>query len=252
MSTVKHPLEPLTADEVRLAVGLLKDAGKVTPTTRFVSVSLKEPPRVLVHGTHGKPSARRLPSCSTTAPTPATRRRLSLTDRKLLSWKHVPGVQPTMTIGRADRVRAGGAGQPRIQGRPQEALRHRRYAAGHGRYLECRQLRHGGRPHAGAWPGRCASSAPTRPTTATPGRSRGCGPVVDLNTMKVIRVEEYGHWPLPPQAGNYAADRVDAVPHRHQAAGDHPAGRPELRGGRPPGALAEVELRHRLQRPRRA
>ena len=28
----------------------------------------------------------------------------------------------------------------------------------------------------------------------------GLRPVVDLNTMKVIRVEEYGHWPLPPQA----------------------------------------------------
>ena len=36
----------------------------------------------------------------------------------------------------------------------------------------------------------------------------GLRPVVDLNEMKVIRVEEYGHWPLPPQPGNYAADRV--------------------------------------------
>jgi primary-amine oxidase len=36
----------------------------------------------------------------------------------------------------------------------------------------------------------------------------GIRPVVDLNLMQVIRVEEYGHWPLPPQAGNYAADRM--------------------------------------------
>src|SRR5256885_4667707 len=36
----------------------------------------------------------------------------------------------------------------------------------------------------------------------------GLRPVVDLNQMQVIRVEEYGHWPLPPQQGNYAADRV--------------------------------------------
>ena len=36
----------------------------------------------------------------------------------------------------------------------------------------------------------------------------GMRPVVDLNTMQVIRVEEYGRWPLPPQSGNYAADRV--------------------------------------------
>ncbi|MGA9672997.1 MAG: hypothetical protein WBQ94_27605, partial [Terracidiphilus sp.] len=26
--------------------------------------------------------------------------------------------------------------------------------------------------------------------------------------MRVIRVEEYGQWPLPPLPGNYAADRV--------------------------------------------
>jgi len=36
----------------------------------------------------------------------------------------------------------------------------------------------------------------------------GIRPVVDLNLMKVIRVEEYGHWPLPPNAGNYSAERV--------------------------------------------
>src|SRR5262245_52907780 len=40
---VRHPLEPLSADEVQQAVDLLKAAGKVTPTMRFVSVSLKEP-----------------------------------------------------------------------------------------------------------------------------------------------------------------------------------------------------------------
>jgi primary-amine oxidase len=35
-------------------------------------------------------------------------------------------------------------------------------------------------------------------------------PVVDLNTMKVIRVEEYSpaHYPLPPEQGNYAASRI--------------------------------------------
>ena len=36
----------------------------------------------------------------------------------------------------------------------------------------------------------------------------GLRPVVDLNTMQVLRVEEYGAWPLPPIECNYAADRV--------------------------------------------
>jgi primary-amine oxidase len=43
-----HPLEPLTAAEVQLAVTILKDAGMVTPTTRFISVSLKEPSKDVV------------------------------------------------------------------------------------------------------------------------------------------------------------------------------------------------------------
>jgi primary-amine oxidase len=36
----------------------------------------------------------------------------------------------------------------------------------------------------------------------------GIRPVVDLNLMQVIRIEEYGVWPLPPQPGNYSAARV--------------------------------------------
>jgi primary-amine oxidase len=36
----------------------------------------------------------------------------------------------------------------------------------------------------------------------------GIRPVVDLNTMQVVRVEEYGVWAVPPQAGNYAASRL--------------------------------------------
>src|SRR5437868_15318146 len=47
-AAIQHPLEPLTADEVQLAVSLLRENGKVTPTTRFVSVSLKEPPKEFV------------------------------------------------------------------------------------------------------------------------------------------------------------------------------------------------------------
>ena len=36
----------------------------------------------------------------------------------------------------------------------------------------------------------------------------GIRPVVDLNRMEVIRVEEYGKWPLPPTAADYNAGRV--------------------------------------------
>ena len=38
----------------------------------------------------------------------------------------------------------------------------------------------------------------------------GIRPVVDLNRMEVIRVEEHGVWPLPEASADYAADRVTA------------------------------------------
>ena len=92
-----HPLEPLTAAEVQLAVTILKDAVKVAPTTRFVSVSLKEPKKDLVHSFDGsKPIPRSafaiLFDNATNSCFEAT---VSLAKSELVSWKHVPGVQPT-------------------------------------------------------------------------------------------------------------------------------------------------------------
>ncbi len=39
----------------------------------------------------------------------------------------------------------------------------------------------------------------------------GLRPVVDLNTMEVIRVEQYGRWAVPPGEANYAAGRVSRL-----------------------------------------
>ncbi len=95
-----HPLEPLTAAEIQQAVLLLSQLGKVAPTTRFVSVSLKEPSKDRVHGDWAASAPDReafavlfdnaVNCCYETA--------VSLTKSSLLSWKAVPNVQPTMTI----------------------------------------------------------------------------------------------------------------------------------------------------------
>src|SRR5262249_3703200 len=41
----RHPLDPLTKQEISIAVGTLKSAGKITPDTRFATIYLKEPPK---------------------------------------------------------------------------------------------------------------------------------------------------------------------------------------------------------------
>ena len=58
--------------------------------------------------------------------------------------------------------------------------------------------------------GRCrwVRSEPT--TTATPGRSQLVA-VVDLNTMEVVRVEDYGVVPLPPRGRQLVAEYVPDV-----------------------------------------
>ena len=95
-----HPLEPLTAAEVQQAVSLLSQFGKVTPTTRFVSVSLKEPMKDSVHAgwPTGAPDREAFVILFDNATNSCFETAVSLTKSSLLSWKVVPGVQPTMTI----------------------------------------------------------------------------------------------------------------------------------------------------------
>lgn len=203
-----HPLEPLTAAEVRRAVATLADAGRVTPTTRFVSVSLKEPDKHLVHAAAPNLPREAFAVLFDNATNSCYEATVSLAKNSVLAFKHVPGVQPTMTIDEqveceqavlaSEEFRAALKKQYGVEdtslvmvdiwsagnyGEPEEA--NRRLA----------------RPLC------FLRSDPTDNGYARP--IEGIRPVVDLNEMKVIRVEEYGHWPLPPQAGNYAADRQE-------------------------------------------
>ena len=207
--TVKHPLEPLTAAEVQLAVALLKEDGKVTPTTRFISVSLREPDKEFVHNFRGSQPLRReafavLFDNGTNFCYEAT---LSLTDRRLLSWKHVPGVQPTMTTDEQVECEQAVLASPEFKA----ALKKHHgiddtslvmvdiWSAGNYGFEEDRTRRL-------ARPLCFVRTDPTDNGYAKP--VEGLRPVVDLNAMKVLRVEEYGQWPLPPQQCNYAAGRV--------------------------------------------
>ncbi len=207
--TIKHPLEPLTADEVKLAVALLKDHGKATPTTRFVSVSLKEPDKAFVHAFTGAEPIRREAAAvlfdnATNACYETT---LSLTDRKLLTWTHIPGAQPTMTADEQVECEQAVLASPEFKA----ALKKHYgiddtslvmvdiWSAGNYGSEEDRTRRL-------ARPLCFLRADPTDNGYAKP--IEGLRPVVDLNLMKVIRVEEHGAWPLPPGQANYAADRV--------------------------------------------
>jgi primary-amine oxidase len=207
MPTPAHPLEPLTADEVRLAVSILRDTGKVTPATRFISLSLKEPPKAAVHAANSSSPRSAFAVLFDNGTNSCFEAAISLTEKKLLSWKHVPGVQPTMTADEMIECEQAVLKSPEFQ-----AALKKQYGItdtslvmvdiwSAGNYGEPEES-----SHRLARPLCFVRSDPSENGYVRP--IEGLRPVVDLNEMKVIRVEEYGHWPLPPLPGNYAADRM--------------------------------------------
>lgn len=209
MLTHIHPLEPLSAGEVRQAVAILQNSGHVNSTTRFVSVSLKEPPKACIYGDIQTDQIDRdafavLFDNATNACHEAV---VSLKENRLVSWKHIPGVQPTMTADEQVECEQAVLASPEFK-----AALKRQFgtddtslvmvdiwsAGNYGAPEE--STRRMARPL-------CFMRAdPTDNGYARP--IEGIRPVVDLNEMRVIRVEEYGHWPLPPLPGNYASSRV--------------------------------------------
>jgi primary-amine oxidase len=203
---MRHPLEPLSASEVQQAVSLLRAAGKVTPTTRFVSVSLHEPPKDAVHGWTGRePLPREAFACLfDNATNTAHEARLSLADGRLVSFRSLTGVQPTMTVDEQIECEQAVLKSPLFQA----ALKKHYgltdtslvmvdiWSAGNYGSEEDRTRRL-------ARPLCFVRSDPTDNGYARP--IEALRPVVDLNTMEVIRVEEHGEWPLPRASSNYAA-----------------------------------------------
>jgi primary-amine oxidase len=205
---ISHPLEPLAADEVQLAVTLLKEHRKVTPTTRFVSVSLHEPTKEAVRGfsRQAPPPREAFVVLFDNGANACHEAVLSLTDKKLVSWTHIPDVQPTMTADEQIECEQAVLADPTFK-----SLLKKHYGIDDTRLVMVDIWSAGNygsdedRTHRLARPLCFLRTDPTDNGYARP--IEGLRPVVDLNAMKVLRVEEHGRWDLPPQAGNYAADR---------------------------------------------
>jgi primary-amine oxidase len=204
---MRHPLEPLSASEVAIAVQVLRDSGKVTPTTRFVSVMLKEPPKAFVHGTQELPQREAAAVLFDNGSNSCFEAAVNITAGAMTAFKHIPGVQPTMTIDEQVECERAVLDSPEFAAalKKQYGITDTKlvmvdiWSAGY----------YGNAEEKGMRLARPLCFVRTDPTDNGYVRPiEGIRPVVDLNAMKVIRVEEYGHWPLPPQAGNYAADRV--------------------------------------------
>jgi primary-amine oxidase len=209
-----HPLEPLSAAEIAKAVALLKALPVFTPATRVISIILREPEKSFVYEWTGDlPSAGTPGRCAdavlfdnglNTAFTVA----LNLYTGEVIAQTTAPaGSQPTLSVDEQVECEQAVISSPEFK-----AALERQYGVtdtslvmvdiwSAGNYgSEEDSTRRLTRPLC------FLRSDPTDNGYARP--IEGIRPVVDLNLMQVIRVEEYGHWPLPPNAGNYAASRV--------------------------------------------
>jgi primary-amine oxidase len=205
-----HPLEPLSAPEVALAVRILKSNPGYSARTRIISIMLREPPKSSVYGWPNTPKASREADAVLfdNQRNVALAITLNLDSGAIVRTTEAPpGSQPTMSID--EQVECE---QAVLSSSEFKAALKKHYgiddtalvmvdiwSAGNYGSEEDRTRRL-------ARPLCFLRSDPGDNGYARP--IEGIRPVVDLNTMEVIRVEEHGIWPLPPEPGNYAADRV--------------------------------------------
>jgi primary-amine oxidase len=202
----RHPLDPLTADEIARAWNLARAHDGLGPRLRVISVALAEPLRSALSGTDAN---RQLERAAFVVLMDSGARKtyeavVSLTQARVVSWKHVPGVQPAIVLDEFFECEAAVRADPGWQA----AMRRRgvtdfslamvdAWSAGNfgiedekGRRLS-RTL---------TWVRR----SPTDNGYARPVANLIA--TVDLDEMKVIAIEDYGVVPLPPEDANYAPD----------------------------------------------
>ena len=97
---VLHPLDPLTADEIRAAVAVVRESGRLGGEALFVRVFLHEPAKSAVLAFRaGDPFERQAFVLIRDRRVRTTYEVIvSIARRAILSWKDVPGVQPPITF----------------------------------------------------------------------------------------------------------------------------------------------------------
>ncbi len=99
-----HPLDPLSAEEFRQVVAVLRRDRAVDEAWRFASIELKEPAKDSVRAFDDDPAGAATPPrearvvCWSRTEQTTYKAIVSLTEDAVLSWTEVPGEQPNMTV----------------------------------------------------------------------------------------------------------------------------------------------------------
>jgi primary-amine oxidase len=208
LPSAQHPLEPLTAEEITLAVQIVRSERYLNDQVRFVSVALHEPQKsVVLNFKPGELITREAFMVLLDNTRETTYEAIvSITEKRVVFWELIPGVQPSILLGEFFEF------EPLVKAHPdfQAAMLKRGItnmdlvmveSSTSGNYgAEEEQTRRIMRglvwlrlnPHDNSY---------AHPV-------EGVQAIVDLHKMEVIRIEDNGVIPVPPEAGNYTPEAV--------------------------------------------
>ena len=208
-----HPLEPLSQMEITAAVRLVKGDLRSTDTCRFVSATLREPPKGLDQ-TPGGPRSREafLILSDSVGDGGCSEVVVSLTENQVISWRLVEGVQSAIMADEFIECEEAVKRSPEFR----EALKKRGVEDVNLVMVD---------PWSAGWYGnepeedngrrlsRALASVRSEPFDNGYARPlQGVVAIVDLGTMEVLRVEDYGVVPLPPDPGNWTSRYITPRP----------------------------------------
>lgn len=201
-----HPLEPLSGPEVARAVAILQASGKVHAKCRYATIMLNEPLKETVLDFKAGASLEReaFAIILDNADGATYEAVVSLSSGTLKEWNHIPGVQPSIMLDEFFECENVLKNDPEFQA----ALNKRGitnydllmvdpWSAGNYGQKEESSLR---LSRALTW---------VRSEEGDNGYAHpveGLLALVDLNTMQVVKIEDTGVVPLPPQSGNYTSE----------------------------------------------
>lgn len=201
-----HPLDPLTPDEIARAVDIARNAKQVSDQWRFVTVTLAEPARSegVIAQSEGAGTRRAFLILIDRPHATSFEAIVNLTDGSVERFDQLPvGIQPPITLDEFDECEQAIKKSPEFLA----VLRKRGiqdvslvmvdpWSAGtYGTELEQEKGRRLSRALC------FIRSEPNDNGYARP--LDGVIVVVDLNAMQVLRIEDYGVVPLPPESGNW-------------------------------------------------
>ncbi|MGB3495327.1 MAG: primary-amine oxidase [Elainellaceae cyanobacterium] len=206
-----HPLDPLSPQEIALAADCVRSHPDLSSSVRFVTISLEEPPKSVVLAVDAGESVedaclerQALVIILDSGAGITYEAVVNLSQKSLMSWRSLPHVQPAILSEEIEACEALIKADPEFRA----ALERRGITQFDWVMVDPWAVGNYGLPEedgvrlvrALCWLRSGAhSNGYAKPID-------GLTPIVDLNRMAIVQIEDTGVVPLPPDQGEYAAE----------------------------------------------